>query len=94
MDASIIGPYDLSASLGYPGEFERREVSDAIRRYKLVCEQVRKPAGLHVVPPYAAMVRERMEEGVSFIGFGLDTLFLGEKIKHELKGIARCAVSA
>lgn len=32
IDGIIIGPYDLSASIGYPGEYERPEVKDALSR--------------------------------------------------------------
>ena len=85
VDASIIGPYDLSASLGYPGDFERKEVKNAITAYIKVCNKLGKPAGFHVISPDAEKVKEKIKEGFRFIGFSLDTLFLGEKIRKELK---------
>lgn len=89
VDASIIGPYDLSASLGYPGDFERKEVKSAIKEYLKVCKRLNKPAGFHVIPPDAAKVKNRTREGFKFIAFSLDTLFLGRKIESELKRIAK-----
>ncbi|MFH0840015.1 MAG: aldolase/citrate lyase family protein [Candidatus Omnitrophota bacterium] len=89
VDASIIGPYDLSASLGYPGEFERKEVKEAIKRYIRVCKELKKSAGLHVVPPVAKKLDDAIEKGFKFIGFGFDALFLGQKIKEELEKIKR-----
>lgn len=89
VDASIIGPYDLSASLGYPGELERKEVRDAVKRYMRVCRERAKCAGFHVVPVDAEKVRHKIKEGFRFLAFSLDTLFLGERIKRELKEIKR-----
>lgn len=87
IDGSIIGPYDLSASMGYPGEFERKDVKAAINRYSTVCQKLGKSAGFHVVPADAQMVNMKIKEGFKFIGFSLDTLFLGVKIENELRMI-------
>jgi len=91
IDASIIGPYDLSASLGYPGEFERPEVVAAIKHYRTVCDQLKKPSGFHVIPPEAQQVRQKIKQGYRFIGFSLDTLFLGEKCRSEMNRLGRGA---
>jgi len=87
VDASIIGPYDLSASMGHPGEFERSDVKNAIAKYIKVCRRLKKPAGFHVIPPSAKDLRKKMKQGFSFLAFSLDTLFLGEKIQTELRSI-------
>lgn len=85
VDASIIGPYDLSASLGHPGEFDRIEVKDAINKYRKTCKEMYKPAGFHVIGPHSKGVADKIKDGFKFIGFSLDTIFLGEKVKSELK---------
>ncbi|NQV00061.1 MAG: 2,4-dihydroxyhept-2-ene-1,7-dioic acid aldolase [Parcubacteria group bacterium] len=87
VDASIIGPYDLSASMGFPGEFERKELKIAIKKYIEVCKKVNKPAGYHVIAPEKRKVEEKIEAGFRFISFSLDTLFLGVKIEQELNMI-------
>lgn len=87
VDASMIGPYDLSASLGHPGEFERKDVKKAIARYIDICGRLNKPAGFHVIPPDARKVRQKLKEGFKVIAFSLDTVFLGKKIADELKGL-------
>jgi len=89
IDASIIGPYDLSASLGYPGDFKRKEVKSAIAQYVKVCKRLKKSAGFHVVHPDAEDVKAKRKEGFNLIAFGVDMLFLGDKIRQELKGIKR-----
>ncbi|MDO8282170.1 MAG: aldolase/citrate lyase family protein [Thermodesulfovibrionia bacterium] len=87
VDASIIGPYDLSASMGYPGEFERKDVKAAISRYERVCKKLKKPSGFHVIAPDAGLIKEKVKRGFTFLAFSLDTLFLGSKIKEELKAV-------
>lgn len=87
IDASIIGPYDLSASLGYPGEFERSEFKEVLKRYENVCRQLNKPMGIHVVSPDYREALKYIEKGYRFIAFSLDTLFLGIKCREQLEGL-------
>ena len=87
VDASIIGPYDLSASMGYPGEFERKDVKTAIAKYEKVCRKLRKPSGFHVIPPDADIMKEKIRRGFTFVAFSLDTLFLGTKVREELMSL-------
>lgn len=89
VDASIIGPYDLSASMGHPGEFAQIELRNALKRYLDVCALLNKPAGLHVVQPDADEVSKKIKEGFRFVGFSLDTLFLGMGIKASLDRIKK-----
>ncbi len=89
VDASIIGPYDLSASLGCPGEFSNKYLQDAIKEYVKVCRKIKKSAGFHVIAPEAAEVKKKIREGFSFIGFSLDSLFLGAKLQQELKQLKK-----
>lgn len=84
VDGSIIGPYDLSGSLGWPGEFERPEVKEALQRYEEVCKTLDKPLGYHLVQPTSDKVAVFREKGYSFMALGLDTLFLGEKCRETL----------
>jgi 2-keto-3-deoxy-L-rhamnonate aldolase RhmA len=87
VDASIIGPYDLSASLGYPGDFDRAEIKDALNKYLSVCKKLKKSAGIHVITPDSAGVDKRVQEGFKFIAFSFDAMFLGDKIRSEMKKI-------
>jgi len=84
IDGSIIGPYDLSGSSGYPGEFEHPEVKKALEKYETLCKELNKPMGIHVIPPDNEEVLKFIKKGYKFIAFSLDTLFLGTKCKKEL----------
>lgn len=87
IDGSIIGPYDLSGSLGYPGQFEKQEVKDAILQYEYICNKMKKPMGFHVVYPDIGKTVMFRNKGYSFLAVGLDTIYLGEKCREIVKGI-------
>ena len=52
IDGTIIGPYDLSASLGVPGEFNQQKVMNAVSAYERVCRKMKKapPSSLGSLP--------------------------------------------
>lgn len=84
VDGSIIGPYDLSGSLGHPGEFHRDEVKEAIARYESICRSLKKPMGFHVVQPDADLANSYMQKGYAFLAVGLDILYLGGNCRNVL----------
>lgn len=87
IDASFIGPYDLSGSLGFPGNFEIEEFKKAIGKYEQVSKMMNKAMGYHVVKPDLKKVNEIVDKGYTFVAIGLDTIFLGEKCREILGGI-------
>lgn len=87
IDASIIGPYDLSGSLGCPGEFGNERVVEAIQEYEKVCYNLGKPMGFHLVEPDIYQANVMKKQGYNFLAVGLDTLFLGLKCRETLHGL-------
>lgn len=84
LDALIIGPYDLSSSMGYPGELNHKEVLDAINRIEEACRKKEFPFGFHIIEPDQKILKEKIRNGYNFLGFSLDFLFMGEKINQEM----------
>jgi 2-keto-3-deoxy-L-rhamnonate aldolase RhmA len=76
IDGLIVGPYDLSASLGYPGDFENQLVQDAFQRIQSTIENCSKSWGFHVVDLDPNIVMDKISKGYTFIAFGVDYLFL------------------
>jgi len=76
LDAIMIGPYDLSASLGITGEFENKKYKDVLKKILEVCAKHKMPCGIHVVQPDTKMLEQRIKEGYTFIAYGVDTVFL------------------
>ena len=44
-----MGPYDLSASLGVPGEFSKSLYQEALQLITRLCAEAGKPVGIHDV---------------------------------------------
>jgi 2-dehydro-3-deoxyglucarate aldolase len=78
LDAVIIGPYDLSASLGRTGDLAHPDVVSAIDAIRETCKRNAKPVGTHIVHPDPRMLNARIAEGYQFIAYGVDTVFLRE----------------
>ena len=76
VDGFIIGPYDLSCSMGMPGEFERPEFQSAMRRILDTGRRVGCPPGLHIVEPDAERLRQVVAEGYRFIAYSVDVRML------------------
>jgi len=94
VDGFIVGPYDLSASMGKPGEFDYPDVVNALTKVKEVSKEMDAVSGFHVVQPKTEEVMAKIKEGYRFIGFSLDTLFLGKtclskmgEIRHYLQDV-------
>jgi len=87
VDGFIIGPYDLSGSLGVPGQFDHPDVVKALERVKEISPRFPVSAGFHVVPPDLAATYEKIDEGYTFLAYSLDILFLGEQCRQGLKAI-------
>jgi 2-dehydro-3-deoxyglucarate aldolase len=85
VDGFIVGPYDLSASLGIPGDFKHPAFVKAMETLQGVIHQTDKWAGFHVVYPDAATLKARVEDGYNFIAYGVDFTYLTNSVDRELK---------
>jgi len=72
VDGYIIGPYDLSASLGVPGEFDRPEVREALAEIEAKGPKSGKAPGIHLVEPDPVVFRQKLELGYRFVAYSLD----------------------
>lgn len=82
IDAVLVGPYDLSASLSRMGEVDHPEVVSAIDRVTEVCQ--RKDIPLGIFGTSALAVRKYIERGYTLIVAGVDTIMLGEAARRLL----------
>lgn len=90
IDAVLIGPYDLSASMGLAGQLEDPRVVAAQQTILEACRRHGVPAGIHVVSTDPDAVRQRIEAGYRFIACGLDTMFIMQGCRDMLAcGTAR-----
>ncbi len=82
---TIIGPYDLSSSIGKTGQLDCKELNDLVAKYENTSKKYVKKMGYHVVPVDYRKVEEKIALGYNFIAFGFDLNFLGSSIKNQLE---------
>lgn len=85
IDGTIVGPYDLSGSMGYPGEYHRTDVVEAIKIVENACKKHNKPYGFHVIESDPHKLQERIAEGCTFLAYSLDFFFLGNSARAGMK---------
>jgi 2-keto-3-deoxy-L-rhamnonate aldolase RhmA len=76
VDAYFIGPYDLSCSIGVPGQFDHPDFRSALAMIRKAGIQTDVAPGLHVVEPQIEQLRQAIGEGYRFIAYGVDIRFL------------------
>jgi len=89
LDAILIGPYDLSASLGVTGRFEHTTYKKTIQRIKNLCQNDKVSSGIHVIKADVREINKRIQEGHRFVAYSTDAIFLwstssSPKIKRNL----------
>lgn len=87
IDAFIVGPYDLSGSLGRPGEFDHPEFVEALECIHAAGEKAGKAGGLHVVEPDPEELQRRIDAGFRFLGYGMDVRILDSVCRRDLAAI-------
>jgi 2-dehydro-3-deoxyglucarate aldolase len=75
LDAILIGPYDLSASMGLTAQFDDSTFIAAMERIRTLCYNANIPCGLHVVMPDPEMLKLKINEGYRFIAYSIDAVF-------------------
>ncbi|MDR2161525.1 MAG: 2,4-dihydroxyhept-2-ene-1,7-dioic acid aldolase [Desulfovibrio sp.] len=76
LDACMVGPYDLSASMNLTGRFDQPEFLAALAAIEERAAARGLARGYHVVQPDSGELRRKIAAGYTFLAYGLDTLFL------------------
>ena len=85
VDGYIIGPYDLSASMGLHGQFEHPDVVAALKKIREVGAALKKPGGLHIVEPNPEELKSRIKEGFQFLAYSVDFRMLDVACRTGIK---------
>jgi 2-dehydro-3-deoxyglucarate aldolase len=83
IDGTFIGPYDLSMSLGVPGQLSHPSVLEAQDKVLKATLAHGLIAGIHLVHPDTAAneCKQTIAKGYRFIALGTDILFLGDSAR-------------
>ena len=87
VDGYIIGPYDLTSSMGIPGQFEHPDFLSAMEKIHLVASKLNITGGIHVIEPEPDQLIQRIEEGFRFIAYSLDIRMLDAACRKGLKHV-------
>jgi 2-dehydro-3-deoxyglucarate aldolase len=82
IDAVLIGPYDLSGSMGIPGKFEDPKFKELLNHIYSKAKEHNVTMGFHEVRPTKENIKALIDQGYKFIACGIDTLFLFDKSKE------------
>jgi len=76
LDAILIGPYDLSASMGIVTEFDNPKFKEMMKKIRSLCSAANIPCGVHVVKPSQEELLQKINEGDRFLAYSADSVFL------------------
>ena len=80
-DYYMVGPYDLSASLGFPGEFDNSRYLDMINRFKSKIDN--EKMAVHIPDDIEGQISKYRDYGL--IALGMDTLILKNGYSEVIK---------
>lgn len=87
IDGYIIGPYDLSASMGIPGEFDNPKFIDVVNKIKSTASQCKVCCGIHIIEPKPEELEKRIDDGYRFLAYSLDIRMLDVSCKNGIQHI-------
>ena len=97
VDGVMVGPYDISGSLGIPGELTHPRVQQACHRVIETCRHRSKSCGTQLVDPTTDNVRDAFEQGYTFTVLASDVFLLwkwSERMKTLMQDVRAGGLSA
>jgi len=79
VDGVMVGPYDMSGSLGLPGQLRHPRVVEACARVIAACAARSVSCGLHLVYPKLEDVQRELSAGCTFLVLGSDIFNLSQR---------------
>jgi 2-keto-3-deoxy-L-rhamnonate aldolase RhmA len=85
VDAVLVGPLDLSASMGKPGHFDDPNIRSTIEYVRQTCSEAAMPVGIFCGT--AERARMALEQGYNFVVAGVDAMLLQAAASELRKAI-------
>ena len=76
VDGAMIGPYDLSGSMGIPGQINHPRIKEAESVVINACKRHKKACGTQMIDPDKASVNSAFEKGYTFVVLASDIFAL------------------
>jgi 2-dehydro-3-deoxyglucarate aldolase len=87
VDAFIVGPYDLSCSMGIPGDFDDIRFKNVMKKIIDVSDGMGKVSGLHIVEPDIQALTRAIDSGYKFIAYSVDIRMLDVSVRGAVSKI-------
>jgi 2-dehydro-3-deoxyglucarate aldolase len=85
LDAILIGPYDLSASMGITAQFDHPDFCSVMKKINGKAKEYGVPSGIHVVAPSHVELETRKAEGYCFIAYSIDAVMFNSIVTNPVK---------
>ena len=82
VDGIFLGPFDLSASMGIPGQFDRPEFKAALERVLRACKAAGKPTMIYTANEQKA--KEGFAMGFDSVAYNMDAIVLAQAYRDIL----------
>jgi 2-keto-3-deoxy-L-rhamnonate aldolase RhmA len=89
IDSAIIGPYDLSASMGITAQFNNKDYLKAYKYILAKCQEYNIIPGYHIVKPDYHAALDKIKEGFRMIAYSLDITILGTYCRDAIKNLKK-----
>jgi 2-dehydro-3-deoxyglucarate aldolase len=89
IDSYIIGPYDLTGSMGIVGEFDNPNYLNNLDIIKKSAVKNGIRSGIHVVSPEVNQLKTAINEGYEFIAYSTDALLMYDRCKTDLNSVRK-----
>lgn len=83
VDAIFVGPYDLSADLNIPGNFDDEKFKSQMDNILAFGKDSTIPLGIHQVEPCNNQLNDKIKDGYRFIAFGTDAICMRKPLICE-----------
>jgi 2-dehydro-3-deoxyglucarate aldolase/4-hydroxy-2-oxoheptanedioate aldolase len=87
LDAVLVGPFDLSASMGKPGRIGDEDLQAAIKKVREASIARKKPVGIFA--PDLERARTAFEVGFTLVAVSVDVTMLANAAKGMVEGVRR-----
>lgn len=87
IDGYFIGPYDLSSSMGIPGDFKNKKFLNILKKISAIGKKYKISSGIHSVSTDALKAIEYIKKDFNMIAYSIDSLFIRECALSGLKKI-------
>ena len=89
LHSTLIGPRDLSGSIGKPGDYKNKKFIKALQKYEKLSKQNKVSMGMHVAFPKTEILNKFIKKGYKFVAIGTDMTFLGDTIREKISKIKK-----